>query len=103
MEILTCFLRHKFLFALALIGVIGGFMPGFSVTQPISNWTENAEDILGSEEALTAPSSLMRADSAGRVWLASSYGQLPLCFEANQGQTNHQVTFLSRAVAISCF
>src|SRR5439155_8633011 len=35
--------------------------------------------------------------------LVESYGKLPLAFEANQGQTDPQVKFLSRGVGYSLF
>jgi hypothetical protein len=35
--------------------------------------------------------------------LAPSYGKLPLSFEANQGQTDPQVKFLSRGKGYSLF
>ena len=34
--------------------------------------------------------------------LSAAYGQLPLSFEANQGQTDSQVNFLSRGTATHC-
>src|SRR5438045_3089079 len=40
---------------------------------------------------------------AARQHLVSSYGKLPLSFEANQGQTDRQVRFLSRGNGYSLF
>ncbi len=40
---------------------------------------------------------------AGRLKLAESYGKLPLSFEANQGQTDSRVRFLSRGNGYSLF
>ena len=40
---------------------------------------------------------------ATRGWLVKSYGQLPLSFEANQGQTDQQVKFLSRGSGYTLF
>src|SRR5262245_32609163 len=44
---------------------------------------------------------LLSGPSAGQV--AAAYGQLPLCFEANQGQTAAQVSFLARGPQSSLF
>jgi len=51
---------------------------------------------------------LLRADSgtpdpAARAHIDSSYGKLPLQFEANQGQQPAQVKFLSRGTDYSAF
>src|SRR5262249_30588695 len=46
------------------------------------------------------------ADQAGpavRARAVESYGKLPLSFEANQGQTDRQVKFLSRGGGYSLF
>ena len=42
-------------------------------------------------------------DAATQAHLSAAYGQLPLSFEANQGQTNSQVNFLSRGSGYSLF
>ena len=50
---------------------------------------------------IAAPSTIRKANaSAG---LAANYGKLPLSFEANQGQTDAQVRFLSRGQGYSLF
>jgi hypothetical protein len=41
--------------------------------------------------------------SVGKAWLQESYGKLPLSFEANQGQTDRQVRFLSRGPGYTLF
>jgi hypothetical protein len=41
--------------------------------------------------------------SQTKAQLAQNYGKLPLSFEANQGQTDHQVKFLSRGNGYSLF
>ena len=43
------------------------------------------------------------AEPAVRARAVESYGKLPLSFEANQGQTDRQVRFLSRASGYSLF
>ena len=42
-------------------------------------------------------------DAATQARLSAAYGQLPLSFEANQGQTDSQVNFLSRGSGYSLF
>ena len=42
-------------------------------------------------------------DAATQARLSAAYGQLPLSFEANQGQTDSQVNFLSRGNGYSLF
>lgn len=42
-------------------------------------------------------SMLIEADDAVKARLSKAYGKLPLSFEANQGQTDKQVKFLSRS------
>ena len=44
-----------------------------------------------------------RAPQAAQPRLQESYGKLPLSFEANQGQTDPQVKFLSRGSGYSLF
>jgi len=49
-------------------------------------------------------STLKKADPATQARVSESYGKLPLSFEANQGQTDERVKFLSRGPgAIACF
>ena len=51
------------------------------------------------------PSSKIEAERsrAGKQQALANYGQLPLSFEANQGQTDDQVKFLSRGPGFSLF
>ncbi|HWB12833.1 MAG TPA: SBBP repeat-containing protein [Pirellulales bacterium] len=56
-----------------------------------------AIDTTGSGAALTA------ANPATTAQVQQEYGQLPLTFEANQGQTNSQVDFLTRGPGYSMF
>jgi hypothetical protein len=55
--------------------------------------------------ALTAllPLAAMAQNAANAPRLAADYGKLPLSFEANQGQTDSQVKFLSRGNGYSLF
>src|SRR5438132_7693991 len=45
----------------------------------------------------------IKPDEAKRIQLNQAYGKLPLSFEANQGQTDPQVKFLSRGNGYSLF
>jgi hypothetical protein len=45
----------------------------------------------------------IKPDEAKRIELNQAYGKLPLSFEANQGQTDPQVKFLSRGNGYSLF
>ena len=50
---------------------------------------------------IPAPSPIVEAKASAR--LVANYGKLPLSFEANQGQTDAQVRFLSRGQGYSLF
>lgn len=45
----------------------------------------------------------IKPDETKRIELNQAYGKLPLSFEANQGQTDPQVKFLSRGNGYSLF
>ena len=47
--------------------------------------------------------SLAQPDAATQAQISHAYGQLPLSFEANQGQTDAQVDFLSRGSGYTLF
>ncbi|MFI5455817.1 MAG: SBBP repeat-containing protein [Isosphaerales bacterium] len=53
--------------------------------------------------SLPVGTSTTPADAASQARLSAAYGQLPLSFEANQGQTDSQVNFLSRGNGYSLF
>ena len=53
--------------------------------------------------SLPAGTSTTPADAATQARLSAAYGQLPLSFEANQGQTDSRVNFLSRGAGYSLF
>ena len=59
----------------------------FVASMPVSN-------------ALAQP---IRSDESKRIELSQAYGKLPLSFEANQGQTDPDVKFLSRGNGYSLF
>src|SRR5262249_38784730 len=46
---------------------------------------------------------MLSGASGGSAQVAAAYGQLPLSFEANQGQTDPQVRFLSRGDGYGLF
>ena len=46
---------------------------------------------------------LPESNLATRAWVKDVYGKLPLSFEANQGQTAADVTFLSRGPGYGLF
>ena len=47
--------------------------------------------------------SMVRPDAATQAHVSAAYGQLPLSFEANSGQTDSQVNFLSRGSGYTLF
>jgi Beta-propeller repeat len=53
--------------------------------------------------ALESPNDIVQPDLAAQDRIAESYGKLPLSFEANQGQTDAQVKFLSRGSGYTLF
>ena len=46
---------------------------------------------------------LAQPDAATQARLSAAYGQLPLSFEVNKGQTDPRVNFLSRGAGYSAF
>ena len=58
---------------------------------------------LGSDPSLAdKPYFPARTPAANKPQVVENYGKLPLSFEANQGQTDSWVDFLSREVATRC-
>jgi len=53
--------------------------------------------------ALAAAGALAPANAATQAQVSQAYGQLPLSFEANHGQTDAQVNFLARGSGYSLF
>jgi len=72
-------------------------------TRRTSRFLERLEErrCLSALPIMAAP--LAAPDSATKAQINHAYGQLPLNFEANQGQTDHQVSFLSRGAGFSLF
>src|SRR2546429_5803027 len=56
-----------------------------------------------SQTAQAATSEAVKRDQGLRAAVSESYGKLPLNFEANQGQTDPRVKFLSRGNGYSLF
>src|ERR1700730_8541194 len=50
-----------------------------------------------------AASNVSKPDPARQAWVVENYGKLPLSFEANHGQTDAQVKFLSSTSGYSLF
>jgi hypothetical protein len=53
--------------------------------------------------SMTLGTPLTQADAATQARVSQAYGQLPLSFEANQGQTDAQVNFVSRGSGYTLF
>jgi hypothetical protein len=66
-------------------------------------WTSLLVIFLGTLLAGQAPAQQIKPDDTKRIELNQAYGKLPLSFEANQGQTDPQVKFLSRGNGYSLF
>jgi Bacterial Ig-like domain (group 1)/Beta-propeller repeat len=62
-----------------------------------------AEDIASSPKPRIPMSSVGKSDAATQVRMSEAYGKLPLYFEANRGQTDAQVNFLSRGSGYTLF
>lgn len=56
-----------------------------------------------SSAVAVTPTMLVQPDAATKARVEEAYGKLPLSFEANQGQTNAQVKFLSRGSSYTLF
>src|SRR3989475_1120274 len=65
------------------------------VLQPLGWSAANAANANAANQVERVPS-LATAASATQVRVSDAYGKLPLSFEANRGQTDPQVKFLSR-------
>ena len=66
-------------------------------------WQRTSHPAAVAVTAFTSSSSLRAAEAATRAHVAASYLNLPLRFEANRGQANSQVKFLSRGSGYSLF
>jgi len=65
--------------------------------QALPCFAANADDFTSAEQCL-APGPASKSDDAVRVRVIDAFGKLPLSFEANRGQTDSQVRFLSRSL-----
>ncbi|PYN01523.1 MAG: hypothetical protein DME07_12980, partial [Candidatus Rokuibacteriota bacterium] len=63
--------------------------------QALPCFAANVDDFTSAEPS-QAPGPASKSDDAVRVRVIGAFGQLPLSFEANRGQTDSQVRFLSR-------
>ncbi|HUS10580.1 MAG TPA: SBBP repeat-containing protein, partial [Pyrinomonadaceae bacterium] len=103
----------KFLISLLLSIVIGAtlaFLPGHSSTRRIEPAASIPPVLVEQPESLEAYSSLVSASPAVRepdqrtqVRAKEAYGNLPLSFEINQGQTDSQAKFMSRGAGYNLF
>ena len=67
-------------------------------------WDGNAEDIQNNDiGAPTADSLLSEPDQLVKARVSEAFGKLPLSFEANDGQVDRQVKFLSRGGGYNLF
>ena len=66
---------------------------------PLGQVGSPAAPSAGAAEAVT----LAKPDAATQARLSEAYGKLPLSFEANQGQADKQVEFLSRGSGYTLF
>ena len=97
--------KFSLTFAIAIIFALGTFTLRSMLTRsPASNPSVSSPAPSVSAATNSAPSALpSRSPAAGKRGLVENYGKLPLSFEANQGQTDPQVKFLSRGHGYSLF
>src|SRR5215217_4837640 len=104
-EVMRELKQHQLRYLLLLVGLI--CLSGWITTRPATNTAStNSNDNSASSlyhqssqypddgQAMTLP--LTSADGATQQRINSNYGKLPMSFEANYGQTNAQVKFISR-------
>ena len=63
----------------------------------------NSLSLINQSAKVVSPISASQADPKAQARILDSYGKLPLSFEANHGQTDAQVKFLSRTGGYSLF
>ena len=73
----------------------------FQVATPNYFWNHPAETFSTGESVFPASTELSDADTRARV--SEAYGKLPMSFEANDGQADSQVKFLSRGAGYNLF
>src|SRR5688572_27325641 len=88
--------------ALALIGLMSwASLPSYSLSQlTSSNLIDKGNFSNLVRQSVPTPT---RPDQATQARVNEAYGKLPLSFEANEGQTDAQVKFLSRGSGYSLF
>ena len=97
--------RLTLAFATAIIIALGTFtLRSILMGSPASNPSVSSPAPSVSAATNSASSALpSRSPAAGKRGLVENYGKLPLSFEANQGQTDPQVKFLSRGRGYALF
>jgi Beta-propeller repeat len=79
---------------------IAALLPGLAAAVTLSAQTRQTSP---DREQTSRPPAVLPARAAVRAGLAGLYGKLPLSFEANRGQTDRRVKFLSRGQGYSFF
>ena len=77
--------------------------PAATVSASTARYACNEMQTDPSVDPAASASGLPDADTTTRSRVAEAYGQIPLSFEANQGQTNPRVKFLSRGIGCTLF
>ena len=97
--------KFSLTFATAIIFALGTFTLRFMLAgSPASNPGVSSPAPSVSAATNAARSALpIYSPAAGKMGLIENYGRLPLSFEANHGQTDPQVKFLSRGHGYSLF
>jgi hypothetical protein len=92
----------EYLLVTALLGLPNGLtLPIDFAHKPLpSTSTTHASTLPGSQPPWNRQPAVSEAT---RAWVKDAYGQLPLSFEANGGQTNAQIKFLARGGGYSLF
>ena len=93
----TVWVSFTILTALLLATAVAGTF--LTIVSPVAR----AEDIASSPEPRNPLFSVGKSDAATEVRMSEAYGKLPLYFEANQGQTDQRVKFLSRGSGHTLF
>ena len=120
MRRLTYRIRRLASLMLALIGLISGIAaPGylghqdfssrpsalaFAIDADYSNLApQSGLESIANGDARASVSPLLESAQSAQAPMDASYGKLPLSFEANQGQTDSQVNFISRGGGYTLF
>ena len=86
-------------FALLLLAIYLSQAQGMKANKSVSTTGQMS----GAVARYKAAGPLLQAPTAARREILDAYGKLPLSFEANQGQTDTQVKFLSRGRGYAMF